>query len=642
LAALVGGTAIAISLVGLWFTYGDTQAATSRLERAAAVLAAARLGPVIFGTIEQEVRYAAGANGDPPLSTAARLRRWRSTLPSPGLTLDFDRIRYVDPSGRERLRMVRGTVIHERGRLDLSRNPLVRAARFRVLVYSAPHPGRGQIAAGTYITIAAANPQGGVTLIDQNTDLFSEQLDLFLGGPQLRDFHLIRYIVDGQGRLVAQQDPGAFAGPVTTRPGAQGPVLVHRAPPPPVDTRNLPQVRRALASHAGNLQPVGRVDGRGLDGRRVISAFARFDPPGWYLIVDEARSEALRPVYAAALRYGLMVLCALGVAVLTGLLLARRMVRPIASLRAGAARLGAGQLEEPIVVHTGDELEELAQEFNGMADELRRSHAMLEQRVEERTRDLSEALAHNAGLLRELELASENKSAFLAGMSHELRTPLNAVIGFSQVLKRRMAGELNARQAAYVEDIVESGEHLLALINDVLDLARVEAGRMELALEPVSIVDAIDLALTMVRERAEQHSISLSSRIEPDLPKVEADRVRLRQVVLNLVTNAVKFTPDGGRVEVRARRASGNEVEVAVSDTGIGIPREERERIFEEFHRVTEAGAAEGAGLGLPLTRRLIELHGGRISVESAVGAGSTFTVRLPVRRTIPTALAAR
>ena len=358
LAALVGGTAVAISLVGLWFTYGDTQAATSRLERAAAVLAATRLGPVVFGAIEGRVRSLAGANGELPFSEATRLRRWRSILPRLGVDWGWDRLRYVDPSGRERLRMVRGTVIHERGRLDLARDPLVRAARFQVLAYSAPHLGRGQIAGGTYVTIAAANPQGGVTLIDANTGFFREQLNLFLGGPQLRDFHLVRYLVDDRGRLVARQDPDLQR----VRPG----------PTEPVDTRELPQVKRALASHAENPEPIGRVDGRGLDGQSVISAFAPVDPPGWFVIVDEPRSEALGPVYSAALRYGLMVLCALGIAVLAGVLLARRMVRPIGALRDGAVKLGAGELDDPIAVHTGDELEDLAQEFNRMAEELRR------------------------------------------------------------------------------------------------------------------------------------------------------------------------------------------------------------------------------------------------------------------------------
>jgi signal transduction histidine kinase len=616
LAALVGGTAVAISLVGLWFTYGDTQAATSRLERSAAVLAATRLGPVVFGTIEGRVRYVAGANGELPFSEATRLRRWRSILPRLGVNWGWDRLRYVDPSGRERLRMVRGTVIHERGRLDLARDPLVRAARFQVLAYSAPHLGRGQIAGGTYVTIAAANPQGGVTLIDANTGFFREQLNLFLGGPQLRDFHLVRYLVDDRGRLVARQDPDLQ--------------LAHPGPTEPMDTRELPQVKRALASHAENPEPIGRVDGRGLDGQSVISAFARVDPPGWFVIVDEPRSEALGPVYSAALRYGLMVLCALGIAVLAGVLLARRMVRPIGALRDGAVKLGAGELEEPIAVSTGDELEDLAQEFNRMADELQASHAMLEQRVDERTRDLTETLAHNARLLRELETASTQKSAFLANMSHELRTPLNAIIGFAQVLDRQKAGELSERQTAYVQDILGSGRHLLAVIDDVLDLARVEAGRLDLSLTGISIGEVIDVALTMVREHADEHAIALTADVEPGLPEVSADALRIRQVLLNLLINAVKFTPDGGRVQVRARRAEGG-VAVEVSDTGVGIPLDEQERIFEEFHRARGVAAVEGTGLGLPLTRRLVELHGGAIAVQSRVGEGSTFRVWLPV-----------
>ena len=247
---------------------------------------------------------------------------------------------------------------------------------------------------------------------------------------------------------------------------------------------------------------------------------------------------------------------------------------------------------------------------------------------------------HNARLFRELEvkteqleIASRHKSEFLASMSHELRTPLNAVIGFSDVLLERMFGELNERQDEYLRDIRSSGHHLLELINEILDLSKVEAGRMELELGPVSLVEAIENGVAMVRERAGRHGISLRHDIAGDVGIVWADELKLRQVLLNLLTNAVKFTPDGGSVEIAARIA-GDEVEVSVTDTGIGIPEAERERIFEAFQsggRTAPTGA-EGTGLGLTLTRRIVELHGGRIWMRSEPGRGSTFAFAIPTR----------
>jgi two-component system, NtrC family, sensor kinase len=236
---------------------------------------------------------------------------------------------------------------------------------------------------------------------------------------------------------------------------------------------------------------------------------------------------------------------------------------------------------------------------------------------------------------RQLEVASQHKSEFLANMSHELRTPLNAIIGFSEVLAEKMFGDVNDKQAEYLHDILESGRHLLSLINDILDLSKVEAGRMELEQAEFDLPQAIENALTLVRERALRRGIALHHAIDQRVAEIRADERKVKQVLLNLLSNAIKFTPEGGRIEVRAVSTDGM-IEVSVADTGIGIAPEDQETVFEEFRQAGTADKkAEGTGLGLALSRKFIELHGGQIRVTSQVGVGSTFTFTLPVHRRV-------
>jgi GAF domain-containing protein len=232
---------------------------------------------------------------------------------------------------------------------------------------------------------------------------------------------------------------------------------------------------------------------------------------------------------------------------------------------------------------------------------------------------------------RELEAANRHKDEFLASMSHELRTPLNAVIGFSEVLVERMFGELNDKQDEFLRDILASGRHLLSLINDILDLAKIEAGRMELDPEDFDLASAIDNAVVLVRERALRKGLRLDTAIDPRLGAVRADQRKLKQILLNLLSNAVKFTQEGGRITLTAQRQHGH-VEIAVSDTGIGIAPADQEAVFEEFRQIQSeyVKKQEGTGLGLTLARKFVELHGGRIAVKSELGKGSTFSFTLP------------
>jgi signal transduction histidine kinase len=298
---------------------------------------------------------------------------------------------------------------------------------------------------------------------------------------------------------------------------------------------------------------------------------------------------------------------ATALALVLGFAISWSLIDAVTAMDAGLAQIASGDFSRRVDIPNRDELGALAANLNRMNDELGR-------------------------LYRELETASQHKSEFLANMSHELRTPLNAIIGFSEVLDDRMFGELNDKQAEYVRVILTSGRHLLSLINDILDLSKVEAGRMELDLGTFNLRTALENALTLVRERAMRHGLTLDLAIDETLEDIVADERKFKQVLLNLLSNAVKFTPEGGRIDVRAVPANGT-VEVSVTDTGVGIAPEDREAIFEEFRQVGQAERKrEGTGLGLALARKFVELHGGRLWVKSELGRGSTFTFSLPAR----------
>ena len=298
---------------------------------------------------------------------------------------------------------------------------------------------------------------------------------------------------------------------------------------------------------------------------------------------------------------------AIVLALVLGFVLAWSVIGPIQRIDARLEAIASGDFSGRVEVVNRDELGALAANVNRMNDELRRVYM-------------------------ELEEVSRHKSEFLASMSHELRTPLNAIIGFSQVLREEMFGSVNEKQAEYLDDIVSSGHYLLSLINDVLDLSKVEAGQVELEVQPFSVREVLERGVVMVRERATEDGVEVALNSDPDVDVVEGDERRIKQVIFNLLSNAVKFTPSGGAVDVCAARVNG-EVRIAVADTGPGVAVEDHERIFEEFQQ-TEAGLQqrEGTGLGLALSKRFVELHGGRIWLESEPGSGSTFVFTLPVR----------
>ncbi len=321
-----------------------------------------------------------------------------------------------------------------------------------------------------------------------------------------------------------------------------------------------------------------------------------------HLIARNANSFASSRALFIGVSAGTLVL-----ALLLGFVLSWSLIGPIQQIDTRVAAIASGNFSGHVDVDNRDELGALGANVNRMNEELRR-------------------------LYTELEAASRHKSEFLANMSHELRTPLNAIIGFSQVLREGMAGSVNPKQMEYLDDITSSGNHLLSLINDVLDLSKVEAGQVELEVHPFSLREALERGVVMVRERATEDGVRVAFVADPEVDVVDGDERRIKQVIFNLLSNAVKFTPAGGEVDVTATRVNG-EVRVSVADTGPGIAPEDRDRIFEEFQQSeTGVGQREGTGLGLALSKRFVELHGGRIWLESELGRGSTFTFALPAR----------
>ena len=290
-----------------------------------------------------------------------------------------------------------------------------------------------------------------------------------------------------------------------------------------------------------------------------------------------------------------------------------------------------------------DEVSTLIESFNEMLGQiqerdtaLRHARDELEQRVLERTTQLAVANKELDLRNREVERATQLKSKFLASMSHELRTPLNAIVGFSDLLAEQTAGQLNDKQKRFVHHIKQGSGHLLQLINDILDLSKIEAGQLEFHCEAFEIGEALPEVLSTIRPLAMAKHITVQEKIESELG-VFADRVRFKQILYNLLSNAVKFTPKDGRIDIECSEKA-DSVCVSVADTGIGIRPEDQKLVFEEFRQVevSHANTQEGTGLGLAITKRLVEQQGGKISLESELGKGSRFTVTLPLAKTSP------
>ena len=604
---LVAAAMITVGVTESFFTYQDSQRAVTSAEADKASSAAISIDQFVQ-EILADLGSVAGPTVDPDGS--ARMQAFQGLFGHQKLV---NQLTYIGADGRERVCAYSlevqqiNAIGGETCERDRSASPEFIAARASQQFFGSV--AFDQRTARPSMTIAVAEAAPGAGVIVAVVDLRSVTDAIARARVGTAGY---AYAVDANGELIAHDVDKNL-------------VLRH------TNLASLPQVHAALSGGAATPQGVVTT-GRDPGGTEVLSAFHSVAQTGWWVFVEVPLSEAFAPIQAAIWRTVVLLVVFLVVALITSVLLARNLVRPIESIQEAAANIGSGALAQRIEVSSNDELGALADEFNRMAERLQASYAGLEQQVQARTRELATALDELDGKSRELEAASRHKSEFLANMSHELRTPLNAISGFSQVLRKQLFGEINEKQAEYLDDILVSSHHLLALIDDVLDLSKVEAGQFDLQVAPFSLPEALERGVVIVRERATKGGVRVSLSSEPDVETVVGDERRIVQVIFNLLSNAVKFTPVGGTVDVGAMRLDG-EVRVSVADTGPGIAREDQERIFEEFQQA-DAGKdhAEGTGLGLALSKRLVELHGGRIWVESEPGEGSTFWFTLPVR----------
>src|SRR4030095_1140516 len=386
---------------------------------------------------------------------------------------------------------------------------------------------------------------------------------------------------------------------------------------------HLNQVKAAFQAASGTPRPeVTLADN--LDGKRVISSYAFIPLLPWVVIIERPAEEAYAPLRASTLRTAALLLVAFTMALLASLFMRQRVVRPLETLRRGVERIGKGDLDHRLDMKTSDDIEILADEFNKMAAHVKEAYTDLERKVAGRTHELTVANAQLAEL-------NSLKSQFLANVNHELRTPLSAIISYAGLVLNETQGEISPLQKENLQDLLKNAERLLALIDSLLDISTIEAGKLDVRVEPVDLEEIVRDTVSIVEAIAAKNRVMILDEIAPNVPVLSTDRDKLRQIVLNLLDNAAKFT-ERGEIRICAARENGS-VKLVVSDTGIGIPEEDLDRVFEEFHRVGTANGKKyrGTGLGLAIVKRLVGLLGGSIEVSSKVGEGSSFTVTLPL-----------
>jgi signal transduction histidine kinase len=764
---LVSAVLVINSALDLYFVYQDNRRASIDVQHEKAEAAAQKVESFVR-EIEHQIGWVAYPLWAARPVEERRFEYVRLLRQVPAIT----ELTQLDRNGHEQLKVSRLSMDVVGSDIDRSAEPAFKEA--------APgKPWFGPVyyrkESEPYLTMAVAHGggtsgrNGGVTVAEINLKLILDVItEIKIGTAGYA------YVVDRRGRLIAHPDIS----------------MVLRG----TDMSRLAQVRAARVAQGAS---DAAIDAEDMMGHSMLSAHADIPALDWLVFVELPTKEALQPVIDTGLRDIALLVVGLLIAGAVAALLARRMVVPIRALQAGAQRIGSGELGHRLSIKTGDELEALADQFNRTASALQESYETLEQRVEDRTRELSESLeqqtataeilhvisqsptnvqpvldvvataarrfcgaddaaiimrdgtelvgaAHDgplsawvgqrrplnrssttgravvdgetihtpdiealdpveysaaialarehkwranlvAPMLREgaavgcialrksepgafsprqvellesfaaqaviaienvrlfteiqeksrqLELASQHKSQFLANMSHELRTPLNAILGYTEMMVDGLYGDMPEKAQTVLERVQSNGRHLLGLINDVLDLSKIEAGQLVLTIEDYSVADMVATVMSATESLARTKGIALNSAVAPGLPMGKGDARRLTQVLLNLVGNAIKFT-DQGSVEIRGA-AVGSNFELSVVDTGFGIAPEDQAKIFEEFQQVDNSSTRKkgGTGLGLSISRKIVELHGGAITVTSEVGKGSIFKVTIPVTAT--------
>jgi signal transduction histidine kinase len=588
---LVGAALLAGGVAELVLNYRESRIHIDRVQRLQAQAAATRIEQYlkVGERLVGEMSALPWVSGQ--LNTRDRRDEYYRLMK---LSPAISELRAIDANGKERLKVSRIDMDEFDSGRDYRNDATFRMALASGTGYSTTYFKHGSepyllMGVRDRMNGAAGAQSGWVTLVELNLRFIGDVVKQIHAGDKGQ-----AYVIDRTNHLVAH-------------PNAS--YVLRQS-----DLSKLPHIM-ALRGSAGQL--TGSIDGVSLEGEKVLAAFSPVGVADWWIIVEQPLSAALGPVYSTILRTGILFMLGIVVALAASYWLARRLTEPVVTVQRGAARIGSGDLGTRIQVNTDDEIESLADEFNRMAARLEESYSGLEQKVKEKT--------------AQLELANRHKSEFLANMSHELRTPLNAVIGFSDVLKEQYFGALNEKQLEYAKDINASGQHLLSLINDILDLSKIEAGKMELDAATFSLRGAAGNSLTLIRERALRQNLTVEAHFSDGLDEIVADERKVKQVLINLLSNAVKFSYPNGRVFLTANRVQ-SDIVVSVSDTGPGIAPADQAIIFEEFKQLNTMNTAkhEGTGLGLSLARRFVELHGGRIWVESQEGHGATFSFTIP------------
>lgn len=559
----------------IWLSYQDSRAALFRAQRLEADAAASKIDQFVT-EIRDQVGWTTHLPWSLPLLDERRFDAWRLLHQVPAIM----ELRLIDPSGREQLRVSRTDMDVIGSGVDHSRDPAFVEVLKRKVYYG---PVSFRYGSEPYMTIAMSGLRrdDGVSVADVNLKLIWDVVSKIRVG-----IHGYAYVIDDAGRLIADPDLS----------------LVLR-------NRQLP---RLLEVATAKRSPTTRaVETIGAYGIKTLTAFAPVHSLGWVVFVETPITEAYAPLYAALRRSGLLLLIGLAISLLSGVFLAQRMLVPIRKLGEGAARIGAGELDRRISIKTGDELEALGEQFNRMASQLQQSYATLEQKVEERT--------------RQLEQANLAKSRFLAAASHDLRQPLHALGLFAAQLRT----EKDPAERVRIEERIESAVGAMnELFTALLDISKLDTRTLSPAIMDVPLARILARVESAFAGPAREKGLRL--RVVASRAWIRSDPIFLERIALNLVSNAVRYTTRGGIVVGCRRRQSALRFEVW--DTGDGIPDSHLVEIFDEFVQLDRhKGRGTGLGLGLAIVQRLCDLMGHQLSVRSRVGKGSCFAVELPL-----------